>query len=93
MKVLLISGFFPPEHVAGSEKRTYGYAKALLARGHEVQVLCAGTWDQGKKHWNGYVDDQYNGIPVRRLHLNWKLAPDPNRFLYQNPAIGEQLEG
>ena len=92
MKVLLISGFFPPEHIAGSEKRTYGYAKTLLARGDEVQVLCAGTWDQGRKHWSGYADDRYNGIPVRRLHLNWRIAPDPNRFLYENPVIGEQLD-
>jgi glycosyltransferase involved in cell wall biosynthesis len=97
MKVLLISGFFPPGPVAGSEKRTYGYATTLLKMGHEVQVLCAGTWDQGKQYSNGYVDDQHHGVPVRRLHLNWQLAPDPNRFLYQNPVIagylGDWLQG
>jgi glycosyltransferase involved in cell wall biosynthesis len=93
MKALLVSGFFPPGHIAGSEKRTYGYARTLLAEGNEVQVLCAGTWDQGTGYWNGYADDLYHGVPTRRLHLNWRLAPDPNRFLYQNPVIADRLEG
>jgi len=88
VKVLLVSGFFPPEHVAGSEKRTFAYAKCLLDRGHRVQVVCAGTWDSGPGYWNGYQDDLYHSVPVRRLHINWKLAPDPNRFLYENPIVG-----
>ena len=93
MKILLISGFFPPKHTAGSEKRTYGYARTLLSKGHDVQVLCADEWTAGNQYWNGYYDEVYHDIPIRRLHINWKLAPDPNQYLYRNAVIAEQLEG
>lgn len=91
MKILLVSHFFPPTHNAGAEKRTLGYALSLLGLNHEVQVVCAGKWDEGRKHWNGYVDEIYQDIPVRRIHLNWKLAPDPNRYLYNNPVVEQHL--
>jgi glycosyltransferase involved in cell wall biosynthesis len=92
MKILLISGFFPPTHIAGSEKRTLGYAVALQRLGHSVQVLCAGTWDKGLEYWNGYSDDVYRGVPVRRIHVNWTKAPDPNRYLYANPVVAGQFD-
>jgi glycosyltransferase involved in cell wall biosynthesis len=85
MNVLLATSFFPPTHTAGTEKRTLGYAKALLELGHRVQVLCVGNWDQGQNYWNGFSDEVFQGIPVRRIHLNWQKSPDPNRYLYDNP--------
>jgi len=91
MKILLISSFFPPTHTAGTEKRTLSYAKSLQRQGHEVQVVCAGEWDQGTQYWNGYTDEIYQQIAVRRIHLNWSLAPDPNRFLYCNPMVQDYL--
>lgn len=93
MKILLITSFFPPTHTAGTEKRTFGYAKTLLKRGHQVQVLCAGKWDNGEHYWNGYNDEVYQGIPVRRIHLNWQKSPDPNGYLYRNPQTAEFLRG
>lgn len=69
------------------EPRTTPIAsRALSEKGHFVQVLCAEGWDRGRHHWNGYVDETYNGIAVRRLLLNWAKAPDPNRYLYDNPV-------
>jgi hypothetical protein len=59
MKIVLITSFFPPTHTAGTEKRTFGYTKTLLERDHRVQVFCAGTWDEGKKYWNGHSDEIY----------------------------------
>ena len=91
MKVLLISSFFPPTHTAGTEKRTLAYALGLLKLGHEVQVVCAGNWKEGEHYWNDYSDEVYQGIRVRRIHLNWLLAPDPNRYLYCNPIVEEHL--
>ncbi len=91
MKIVLITSFFPPTHTAGTEKRTFGYARQLQARGHEVQVVCAGAWEEGDRYWNGYTDDVYCQIPVRRIHLNWRLAADPNQFLYRNPIIKEKV--
>jgi glycosyltransferase involved in cell wall biosynthesis len=91
MRILLVTSFFPPTHTAGTEKRTFGYAKTLLERGHQVQIVCAGIWDEGERYWNGYTDDVYLQIPVRRIHVNWNLAPDPNRYLYCNPVVEENL--
>ena len=92
MKILLISHFFPPNHTAGAEKRALGYALGLQQLGHEVQVVCAGDWDTGKNAWNGHTDEEYQGIPVRRVHLNWTAAPDPNRYLYDNPLVEAHLQ-
>lgn len=91
MKILLVAHFFPPTHTAGAEKRALGYALALQKLGHHVQVVCAGDWDQGEKHWNGFRDENYQGIAVRRIHLNWVKASDPNRSLYDNPQVEAQL--
>jgi len=87
MKILFATSFFPPTHTAGTEKRTFGYAKTMLERGHQVQVVCAGDWELGEQYWVGYTDEIYEGIPVRRVHLNWQRSPDPNAYLYANPEI------
>ncbi len=91
MKVLLIAHFFPPTHIAGAEKRALGYALALQKLGHQVQVVCAGDWEKGEKHWNGFIDENYQGVAVRRINFNWVKAGDPNRNLYDNPQVEEQL--
>jgi glycosyltransferase involved in cell wall biosynthesis len=92
MKVLLVSNYFPPIHNAGTEKRTLGYALQLIRLGFDPQVVCAGNWDVGPQYWNGFTDQVYQDIPVRRVHLNWNLAPDPNQYLYRNPIIGEHFD-
>jgi glycosyltransferase involved in cell wall biosynthesis len=92
MRILLASSFFPPTHTAGTEKRTLGYALELLRLGHDVQVVCAGKWDEGDRYWNGYSDEIYQDIPIRKIHLNWRLAPNPNAYLYRNPLIAEKLQ-
>lgn len=92
MNILLITHFFPPTHTAGTEKRTFGYAKTLLEHGHSVQVLCVGSWGKGRRYWNEHSDEIHQNIPVRRIHLNWKLAPDPNRYLYNNPVVEQHLK-
>jgi glycosyltransferase involved in cell wall biosynthesis len=87
VKVLLVTSFAPPEHTSGTETYTFGLAQGLQAAGYEVQLLCAGSWTEGSKYWNGHDEDTYGGVPIRRLRLNWTRAPDPNRFLYDNPKV------
>jgi len=41
MKILMPVHFFLPEHSAGTEVYTYNLARALIARGHEVEVFCS----------------------------------------------------
>ncbi len=41
MKILMPVHFFLPQHSAGTEVYTYNLARALQARGHEVEIFCS----------------------------------------------------
>lgn len=92
MQILLITHFFPPTHNAGTENYTLGLAQAFLARGHQVQVLCAADWHSGEAYWNGITADQYLGVPVLRIHLNWTKAANPNRVLFESAEVEHWLD-
>jgi glycosyltransferase involved in cell wall biosynthesis len=92
LKILFITNGFPPTRWAGTETYTAAIASELRRRGHEIQVLCCGDWHDGAKHWNGYIDDVYNGIPVRRINLNWQKPPNPQKYLYDNPVVARFLD-
>jgi glycosyltransferase involved in cell wall biosynthesis len=91
MRVLLITSFFPPTHTAGTEKRTFGYATELLRSGHDVRVVCAGEWTGGPQNFNGFTDETYRNVPVRRLKLNWTNGANPNQALYRNALVEQQI--
>ncbi|MCL4294786.1 MAG: glycosyltransferase family 4 protein [Anaerolineae bacterium] len=91
MNILLITLAYPPNHVGGTEMSTHTLARGLQQAGHNVQVICADGWYDGPHHWNGEIQDVYEGIPVTRLLINWKLAPDPCRYQYDNPLVGDYL--
>lgn len=82
MRILLITHFFPPHHNAGTENYTLGLAKLLRSKGHDVRVLCAEDWGSGDSYWNGITEETHQEVPVKRVHLNWVMAEDPNRVLY-----------
>jgi glycosyltransferase involved in cell wall biosynthesis len=86
VRIALFSHFYPPLNNAGAEQYTHGLARELMASGHEVRVFCVGNWQTGETYFQGYEDDEWEGVPVRRLHLNWMLAPDPNGNLIDNPV-------
>lgn len=91
MNILLITNGYPPHRWAGTETYTAGIAEELHNRGHQVQVICAGEWEKGAQYWNGFQDDASNGVQVRRINLNWSKAPDPFRYLYDNPEVEDFL--
>lgn len=91
MRILLATSFFPPQHRAGTENYTFGVASGLVKAGNEVRVLCAGRWADGRRYFNGHTDESYQGVSIRRLHLNWAKAPDPNRYLYDNPIVAKEV--
>jgi len=41
LKILMPVHFFLPDHSAGTEVYTYNIARALQARGHEVEIFCS----------------------------------------------------
>jgi glycosyltransferase involved in cell wall biosynthesis len=87
MKILLATIFYPPTHIGGTEVYTHALAKNLQRLGHTVRVVCAENWGQGESAWNGYRDEVYEGIPIRRLYLNWTKMAKVNRSLYDNPVV------
>jgi glycosyltransferase involved in cell wall biosynthesis len=91
MKILLISNGFPPRQWAGTETYTAGLAAELSKRGHQVQVLCGGNWQEDTDYWNKPNDELHQGIPVRRINLNWAKSPDPFRYLFDNPVVANYL--
>jgi glycosyltransferase involved in cell wall biosynthesis len=91
MKILLVSNGYPPHRWAGTETYTAGIAEELVARGHQVRVLCAGDWERGEEYFNGYQDEERNGVLIRRLNFNWLKSPDPSLFLYNNPVVADYL--
>jgi glycosyltransferase involved in cell wall biosynthesis len=93
LKILFVSNGYPPRQWAGTETYTAGIAQELQKRGHQVQVLCGGDWDNGPSYWNGCTDEEYQGVSVRRLHLNWMKAPDPFRYLYDNRRVADYTAG
>jgi glycosyltransferase involved in cell wall biosynthesis len=93
MRILLITHFFPPGHLGGTEVLTLGLAKSLQAAGHSVQVVCSEDWATAPGYKIEYTDDIFQGVPVRRLHFNWTKAPDVFRYLYDNPEVEEHLVG
>jgi glycosyltransferase involved in cell wall biosynthesis len=93
MKILYLTNGYKPHRWAGTETYTAGIAEEMTRRGHHVEVICAGNWDVGDNYWNSVTQDEQNGIPVKRINLNWIKSPDPFRYLYDNLAIAEYLTG
>jgi glycosyltransferase involved in cell wall biosynthesis len=91
LRILFISNGFPPHQWAGTETYTAAIAQGLLAKNHAVQVLCGGDWEHGDRYWNGVADEVYHGVPVRRININWTKAPDPARYLYNDPETDAYL--
>jgi len=90
MKVAFISHRYLPDHRAGVEILTDSLARAMKRRGHEVLVLCSGSVSEEHPGVR-LVRDQYNGIPVVRLHFNWHQGGNYFRNTYRNDPVGEAV--
>jgi glycosyltransferase involved in cell wall biosynthesis len=93
MNVVIAVHHFPPNYTSGAELRAYRTASRLQARGHDVHVICVediGT--QGSDPLD-FEDCVYGDVSVRRLSFDLAAAPDPFRWGYDNPWIGEHLYG
>ncbi len=91
MKVVIAVHHFPPRFIGGSEAYAHRVASHLQARGHKVHVLCVEHLDTGPDGSVTWEDEIYEGIQVRRLSFNLRAAPDPFRWEYDNPWIGQHL--
>lgn len=91
MRILLITHFYPPGHLGGTEVLTSDLAGALTADGHTVQVVCAEDWENAEDYRINGVDDVHAGVPVHRLYFNWMKAPEVFRYLYRNPEVKQYM--
>jgi glycosyltransferase involved in cell wall biosynthesis len=92
MRILLITHFFPPTHIAGTENYSLSLAHAFQTKGHRVEVLCAEDWHTGRAYWNGITEEIHDDIEVHRIHLNWTKAEKPNEILYDSPLVESWLD-
>jgi glycosyltransferase involved in cell wall biosynthesis len=91
MKVVIAVHHFPPRYTSGAELRAYRLAAWLRKHGHDVYVVYVEAIDAGSAHGLTFEDGPYDGLPVRRLSFNLAAAPDPFRWMYDNPWIGDHL--
>ncbi len=91
MRILILTHFFPPGHLGGTEVLTYGLAKSLVEAGHSVQVICAEDWETAPGFNINHTDEMHDGIPVRRLRFNWMKAPDVFQYLYNNRLVYQHV--
>lgn len=91
MRIAYLSHFYPPNHNSGVEQNTHGIASAMRQADHSVAVLAVNRWSEGDTYWQGYTEDEWEGIPIRRFNVNWRKAPSPNHYLYDNPLLADQV--
>jgi len=92
MRLLLAVHHFPPRYTYGAELQAFRTARELVARGHEVLVLCVEDVTSGSDELR-WRDETYQGIPVRRLTLALPSGPDAVRWEYDHPQIREHVAG
>ncbi len=83
---------FPPNYNGGAEWRAYRTAQALQARGHRVAVTAVERIDVPTENGVACEEENFQGVDVRRLAFDLQAAPDPFRWRYDNPWIGEHFE-
>src|SRR5581483_12425310 len=66
MKILFVSGYYPPVVRGGGELSTYLIAQALQQRGHEVHVIADGQRSE---------ISETNGVHIQRLPLGLTAKP------------------
>ncbi len=88
MKITLPVHHFPPHYSAGAELYAFRLARWLIAHGHDVEVVCVESIDQGNPGELQATEDRYQGITVWRLAFNLIEAPERLRWNYDNPLLG-----
>ncbi len=89
MRIIYVLHQFFPRHITGTETYTLEVAKSMAGKNYQTSILCyehshfQGIPDQG------ILDDQYQGLKIKRFCYNLKLSPNPIFYEYYNPVIGE----
>jgi len=87
MRVLLPVHHFPPNHTAGAELYTFRLARWLQRHGHEPRVVCFDAIDRGSSHMLDEHVDEFDGVPVHRLHMDLLRASQRLTWTFDNPLL------
>ncbi len=88
MHIFLAVHHFPPNYTGGAEWRAFRTARALMARGHTVEVAAVESVTAKGEAALRVQRDRYEGVPVHRLYFDLESAPDPFRWSWDNPWVG-----
>jgi len=88
VRILLATHAFPPQSHGGTEQYTLALAKHLRRLEHDVSVL---TYAPGDTRQIIAHDEEYEGLPVRRLAFDPDRTDDPVRDEYDNPRVAAFL--
>jgi glycosyltransferase involved in cell wall biosynthesis len=80
-----------PRHVGGTELYTHGLARRAARAGMSVMVATYHESPSGRPADYGTVATEHDGIPVREIHYNLSVAPDPARYEHDNPFTAKLL--
>jgi glycosyltransferase involved in cell wall biosynthesis len=91
MRVMYLTHQYLPRHVGGTEIYTHGLARRATQAGFPVTVVTYHESPSGQAADYGVFPQEHEGIPVREIHYNLSVAPDPARYEYDNPFTAEVL--
>jgi glycosyltransferase involved in cell wall biosynthesis len=89
MKITLPVHHFLPRYGAGAETYALRLAQRLIARGHDVEVVCIEAIDRSRPDALDVVRDEYQGIPVWRLSFDILNAPQRRLWDYDCSLLGD----
>ncbi len=91
LKIIIAVHHFPPTFRGGAEWRAHRTATWLQKQGHTVKVICVESINDSGTVDLRWVDDEFDGLAVRRLFLNLSNAPDQAKWEYDNPWLENHL--
>lgn len=86
-RVLIVTPFYPPARLGGTELRARKLAKGLVQCGIEAQVLCVESLAAGSNEVRALVSDSHEGIRVHRLDLTTSGTPRGFQYSFDNPLV------
>jgi len=91
LKILLAVHHFLPNYTAGAELHAYYVAQWLQQHHYDVHLICIEHINKGPADGVIWEDDEYQGLPVRRLSFDLSQTADPFEWQYNNPWLEKHL--
>ncbi len=91
MKLTLVVHQFLPRFFTGTEQYCYAIAKAMIARGHDVEVFALEPDFSELDPMMSMAREVVDGIPVMRLRMWCAVDRDYERMEHENPLVSAKF--